>query len=221
MQIASQHATLVTAVQNLFSLRPCWLLPDIRDRVATGAAGQVAALESAINILAYRFQTGAARLGGDTCHVTHCAAICPIPCCCTDDALKPASGCGQAPVCHVHLQAWLVSQGRQQTDRHRMSASNRSPLSAGAHRPAVHSSRARWRHRVITGDHRSLPICRGGVCVSQCNPCARRSPVKSRLRMFMFMSTSAMSTLPDTARASVADARTCASSDRAGANVHC
>lgn len=58
MQIAAKHASVVVAVHNLFEIRPCWLLPDLRDRVPTAQAGQVAAMEAAVNILAYRFQTG-------------------------------------------------------------------------------------------------------------------------------------------------------------------
>lgn len=59
VQIAERHGPLVKAVQDLFELRPVWLLPDLRDRVCMGQPGQVAALDSIIDALTYRFQTGA------------------------------------------------------------------------------------------------------------------------------------------------------------------
>lgn len=75
VQIAERHGPLVKAVQDLFELRPVWLLPDLRDRVCSGQPGQVAALDSIIDALTYRFQTGAPLMPFETerpCH-TVCA----------------------------------------------------------------------------------------------------------------------------------------------------
>eukprot|EP00892_Ulva_mutabilis_P003772 jgi/Ulvmu1/1767/UM118_0006.1 len=57
-EAATRHAPLRAALRALFDVRPCWLLPDLMERVGTAQQGEVAAVEAALSVLAYRFQSG-------------------------------------------------------------------------------------------------------------------------------------------------------------------
>lgn len=62
LQVQTEHAALLKALQQLWSERPGWLLPDMHERlsrVMTGETFQKTALDSILACYAYRFTHGA------------------------------------------------------------------------------------------------------------------------------------------------------------------